>query len=68
MTKQSQYKAKQSQSFDFAQDRSSDYSCVFELAMYNLVFRDGNVMHSMPNGRSFDGDITKWQMHREPMQ
>ncbi|MFH1883930.1 MAG: hypothetical protein ABIL62_14630 [Planctomycetota bacterium] len=38
-----------------------DYPCVFELAVYNLVLRDGNVMHSMPNGRNFDGEYMKWQ-------
>jgi hypothetical protein len=54
-------KAKQSQSFDFAQDRSSDYPCVFELAAYNLVLRDGNI-------RDFDGEYVKWQMHPKPMQ
>ena len=43
----------------------SDYPCVFESAEYNLVLRDGNVMHSMPNGRDFNGDITKWQKHRK---
>ncbi len=32
----------------------SDYPCVFELAVYNLVLRDGNVMHSMLNGRNLD--------------
>ena len=53
----------------------SDYPCVFESAVYNLVLRDGNVMHSMPNGRnldcrqtSFDGEYMKWQMHRRQMQ
>ena len=46
----------------------SDYPCVFELAEYNLVFRDGNVMHSMPNGRNFDGEYVKWQMHRKQTQ
>jgi hypothetical protein len=35
-------KPNQSQSFDLAQDRSSNYPCVFELAVYNLVVRDGN--------------------------
>jgi len=35
-------KAKQSQSFGFAQDRFSGYPCVFELAVYNLVLSDGN--------------------------
>jgi len=69
-------KAKQSQSFDFAQstgllseDRSSEYPCVFELAVYNLVVRDGN-------GRNFYGEFIKWQMdstgspqeHRKQMQ
>ena len=42
-----------------------DYPCVFELAVYNLVLRDDNVMHSMPNGRNFDGEYMKWQMHRK---
>jgi len=53
-------KPKQSQSFDgstaltagFAQDRSFDYPCVFELAVYNLVVRDGN-------GRNFYGEYMK---------
>ncbi len=54
-------KAKQSQSFDFAQDRSSDYPCVFELAGYNLVPRDGNI-------RDSDGEYVKWQKHRRQMQ
>ena len=43
----------------------SDYPCVFELAVYNLFLRDGNVMHSMPNGREFDGEYSKWQRHRK---
>ena len=51
-----------------AQDRSSDYPCLFELAVYNLVLHDGNVMHSMPNGRNFDGEYMKWQMHRRQMR
>jgi len=46
----------------------SDYLCVFELAVYNLVLRDGNVMHSMPNGRNFDGEYMKWQMHQKQMR
>ena len=45
-----------------------DYPCVLELAMYNLVLRDGNVMHSMPNGRNLDGEYTKWQRHRKQTQ
>jgi len=43
----------------------SDYPCIVELAVYNLVFRNGNVIHSMPNGRDFDGEYMKWQMHRK---
>jgi len=39
----------------------SNYPCVFELAVYNLVLRYGNVMQSMPNGRNFDGEYMKWQ-------
>jgi len=42
-------------------DRSSDYPCVFELAAYNLVLRDGNI-------RDFDGEYVKWQMHQRQMQ
>jgi len=62
---------KQTQSFDPAQDGTkpiSDYPCVFELAVYNLVLHNGNVMHGMPNGRNFDGEYMKWQMHRKPMR
>jgi len=40
-------------------DRSSDYPCVVELAGYNLVLHKGNIMHSMPNGRDFDGEYVK---------
>jgi len=54
-------KAKQSQSFDFAQDRFFNYPCVFELAVYNLVLRNGNV-------GNFDGEYMKWQMHQKRMQ
>ncbi len=39
----------------------SDYPCVFEWLLYNLVFRDGNI-------RNFDGEYVKWQMHRKQMQ
>jgi hypothetical protein len=46
----------------------SDYPCIFELAVYNLVFRYGNLMHSIPNGRNFDGEYIKWQMRQEQMQ
>ena len=46
----------------------SDYPCVFEWLLYNLVLRDGNIMHSMPNGRNFDGEYVKWQMHLKPMR
>jgi hypothetical protein len=46
----------------------SDYPCVFELAVYNLVLHNDNVMHSMPNGRIFDGENMKWQMHRKQMR
>jgi len=52
-------KPNQSQSFDFAQDRSSNYPCVLELAVYNLALRGGNIMHSMPNGRNFYGEYMK---------
>ncbi len=38
-----------------------DYPCVFEWLLYNLVLRDGN-------GRNFNGEYLKWQMHRKPMQ
>ena len=38
----------------------SDYPCVFELAVYNLALRCGNVMHNMPNGRNFNGEYMKW--------
>jgi hypothetical protein len=34
----------------------SDYPCIFQLAVYNLVLRYGNRMHSMPNGRNFIGE------------
>ncbi len=54
MPKQTQYEPNQTQTKPI-----SDYPCVFELAVYNLVLRDGNVMHSMPNGRNFDGEFTK---------
>ena len=40
---------------------NSDYPCVFELAEYNLVFRDGNIS-------DFDGEHVKWQMHPKPMR
>ena len=46
----------------------SDYSCVFELAVYNLVLRDGNVMHSTSNSRNFYGVYMKWQRRRRQMQ
>ncbi len=46
----------------------SNYPCIFESAVYNLVLRDGNVMHSMPNGRNFNGEYMKWQMRQEQMQ
>jgi len=46
----------------------SEYPCVFELAVYNLVLRDGNVMHSMPDGRNFDGEYMKWQMRQKQMR
>ncbi len=39
----------------------SDYPCVFEWLLYNLVLRDDN-------GRNFNGEYVKWQMHRKPMQ
>ncbi len=39
----------------------SDYPCICELDLYNLVFRDSNLTN-------FYGDFTKWQMHRKPMQ
>jgi len=45
-----------------------DSPCVFELAVYNLVLRNDNVMQSMPNGRNFDGEYLKWQMHRKQMR
>jgi len=35
---------------------SSGYSCVFELAVYNLILRDGNVMHSTPKSKNFYGE------------
>ncbi len=46
----------------------SDYPCVFELAVYNLVLQVGIVMHSMPKGRNFNGEYLKCQMHQEQMQ
>ena len=54
--KQTQYKPKQTQLKPI-----SDYPCIFELALYNLVLRDGN-------GRNFNGEFTKWQMHRKQMR
>ena len=39
----------------------SDYPCIFEWLLYNLVLRDDNIMRSMPNGRNFDGEYLKWQ-------
>jgi hypothetical protein len=39
----------------------SDYPCIFELAVYNLVFRGSNITN-------FNGVYLKWQMHRKPMQ
>ncbi len=39
----------------------SDYPCVFEWLLYNLVLRDDNI-------RNFDGEYVKWQMHRKQMQ
>jgi len=38
-----------------------DYHCVFELAGYNLVPRDGKI-------EDFDGEYVKWQMHPKPTQ
>jgi len=38
-----------------------DYPCVFEGLLYNLVFRDDN-------GRNFDGEYMKWQMHQKQTQ
>jgi hypothetical protein len=38
-----------------------DYPCVLELAEYNRVFRNGNVI-------SFDGEYMKWQKHRKQTQ
>ena len=35
---------------------SSGYSCVFELAVYNLILRDSNVIHSTPKNRNFYGE------------
>jgi hypothetical protein len=39
----------------------SDYPCVFESAVYNLVLRDDN-------GRNFDGEYMKWQKHQKQMR
>jgi hypothetical protein len=39
----------------------SDYPCVFELAGYNLVLRDGKM-------KDFDGEYVKWQVHLKPMR
>jgi hypothetical protein len=39
----------------------SDYPCVFESAVYNLLFRQGKIRNS-------NGDFSRWQMHREQMQ
>ncbi len=38
-----------------------DYPCVFEWFLYNLVLRDDN-------GRNFDGEYMKWQMHLKQMR
>ena len=38
-----------------------NYPCVFQLAVYNPVLSDSNI-------RNFNGDFTKWQMHRKQMQ
>ena len=46
----------------------SDYPCVFELAVYNLVLRYGNLMYSIPNGRNFNGEYIKWQMRLKQMR
>jgi len=56
MPKQTQYEPNQTQTKPI-----SDYPCVFELALYNLVLRYGN-------GRNFDGEYMKCQMHQEQMQ
>ena len=42
----------------------SDYPCFLELAVYNLVLRDGNVMHSTSNSRNFYGENMKCQKHQ----
>jgi hypothetical protein len=39
----------------------SDYPCVSEFAVYNLVLNNSN-------GGNFNGDYLKWQMHRRQMQ
>jgi hypothetical protein len=39
----------------------SDYTCIFGLAVYNLVFRDRNLAN-------FYGDYLKWRMLLKPMQ
>ncbi len=45
-----------------------DYPCIFELAVYNLVLRYDNLIHSIPNCRNFDGEYIKWQMRQEQTQ
>ncbi len=60
---QTQYKPKQTQLKPIY-----DYPCIFELAVYNLVLRYGNLIHSIPNGRNFNGEYIKWQMRQEQTQ
>jgi len=38
-----------------------NYSCVFELDLYNLLLHNGNLT-------IFNGDFMKWQMHQKQMQ
>jgi hypothetical protein len=39
----------------------SNYPCIFELAAYNLVLRDGNLTN-------FNGEYIKWQKRQEQTQ
>jgi hypothetical protein len=56
MPKQTQFKPKQTQFTPIF-----DYPCIFELAVYNLVFRNCNLTN-------FYGDFIKWQMRQEQTQ
>jgi len=57
---QSQYKAN-TKPIQTQTNPISNYSCVFELDLYNLVLSYGNLTN-------FYGEYVKWQMLRKQMQ